>query len=198
MRFGDVRIFGGDADMAPAARIVLRGHCGGLGDRQAAMADAEIDRGIKLRIIEFRQHVRPDDAKLRGTVCDEGGDVERADADQVDAGIVGREAQGARILVAKGGFGNDSGAFEQRNSLGEDAALGHGDDDGIGHIRRALLAGGGGRNNGAGRYPPPFVSSAVEKQQRRARPGFSTTLETNGYANGDGRWRASRIIAGRS
>ncbi len=44
MAAGGVRIFGGDADVAPAARIVLRRQVGGLGDRQAAMADAQVDR----------------------------------------------------------------------------------------------------------------------------------------------------------
>ncbi|PAV93028.1 hypothetical protein WR25_00541 [Diploscapter pachys] len=92
------------------------------------MADAEIDGGVKFGIVELGQHVRPDDAELRGAVRDEGRDVESADADQLDMRHIGGEAQRAAVFVAECGFGMDTGAGEQGKGLGEDAPLGHGDD----------------------------------------------------------------------
>ena len=118
-----------DADVAPPARIVLCGHVGGLGHRHAAMADAEIDGRIELGIGELHQHVGSDDAELRGAVRDEGRDVEGADADQVDVGPVGGEAQRPAVLVREGGLGHDSRRGEQRQRLGQDAAFRHGDDE---------------------------------------------------------------------
>ncbi len=44
----DVGIFGSDPDMRPAAGIVGRRQIDWLVDRQVAMADPEIDRGINL------------------------------------------------------------------------------------------------------------------------------------------------------
>jgi hypothetical protein len=93
------------------------------------MTDAEIDRGIEFGIAEFGDHVRADDAELRRAVRDEGRDIERADADQRDVGVVGREAERAAVLVRKRRFGMDAGAGEQRQSLGEDTSLRDGDDD---------------------------------------------------------------------
>src|SRR6478609_8457248 len=46
-------ILGGDAHMAPAPRIVTARHLGRLGDRQPALADAEIDRRVDLGIVEL-------------------------------------------------------------------------------------------------------------------------------------------------
>src|SRR4051812_17973142 len=50
-------ILGGDADVAPAPRIVAARHLDRLGDGQAALADAEIDRRVDLGIVELHQHV---------------------------------------------------------------------------------------------------------------------------------------------
>ena len=53
-------------------------------------------------------------AELRRAVRDEGGDVKRAHADQLDPGILGAKAQGATVLVAERRLGHDPGACEQR------------------------------------------------------------------------------------
>ena len=129
-------IFGGDADMAPPARIVTGGQVRRLRHRQPAMADVEVDGGVQLRIVEFGEHVGADDAELRGAVRDEGGDVEGAYADQFDARILRAEAQRAALFVAERGFGHHPGGGEQRQRLGQDAPLGHRDDDGRGRRRR--------------------------------------------------------------
>ena len=73
---GDLRVLGRDADMAPAARIVAADHLGGLGDRQPAVADLEVERRVELGIVELHQHVVADDAELRRAERDEGRDVE--------------------------------------------------------------------------------------------------------------------------
>ena len=76
MAAGDVGIFGGDADMAPARRVVAAGEIGRLRDGETAAADTEIERRIDLGIVELHQHVVAGDAELRGAEGDEGGDVE--------------------------------------------------------------------------------------------------------------------------
>ena len=80
----DLGIFGGDAHMAPAPRIVAARHLGRLGDREPALADAEIDRRVDLRIVELHQHVGAGDAEMRRAEGHEGRDVEAADADDVE------------------------------------------------------------------------------------------------------------------
>ena len=92
----DLGIFGGDADVAPAPRIVAARHLDRLGDREPAIADAEIERRVDLRIVELHQHVVAGDAEMRRAEGDEGRDVEAAHADDVEVGMVGREAQLAR------------------------------------------------------------------------------------------------------
>ena len=77
----DLGIFGRDADVAPAVGIVLAHHLRRLGHRQAALADAEVDRRVDLRIVELQQHVVAGDAELRRAERDEGRDVEAAHAD---------------------------------------------------------------------------------------------------------------------
>src|SRR3546814_7328219 len=64
------RIFGRDADMAlaePRRRAAFWPR-----ERQAAMADAEIDGGIKLAVSIFVDDVRPDDAELIRPMRDAG------------------------------------------------------------------------------------------------------------------------------
>src|SRR3546814_8039170 len=58
-------IFGRNADMAfpPEIHGARRHAARGAGERQAAMADAEIDRRITLRIVKLVDDVRPDDAE---------------------------------------------------------------------------------------------------------------------------------------
>ncbi len=128
-----VRIFGRDADVAPRPRVVGRRLRGGFGDRDPAASDAEIDRRVDLRKVELHQHVVAGDAELRAAEGDEGGDVERADADQRHAGQVGRELQRAAVFVAKRLFGNDSGARQHRQRLLQDPPLGQRDDQLVGH-----------------------------------------------------------------
>ena len=53
----DGRIFGRDADVTPARRIVVRRHLGRLGDGQPAAPDAEVERCVDLGIVELHQHV---------------------------------------------------------------------------------------------------------------------------------------------
>src|SRR3546814_10542634 len=80
------RSFGRDADMAlaePRRRAAFWPR-----ERQAAMADAEIDGGIKLAVSIFVDDVRPDDAELRRAMRDEGRDIEGAHADQRDVRLV--------------------------------------------------------------------------------------------------------------
>ena len=143
MRGGDVWVFGGDADVAPPARIVSGGHVGRLGDRQPAMPDAEVHRRIELGIGEFGQHVRPDDPDLRRPMRDEGRDVERAHADQLDPRIVGREPQRAAVLVHEARFGAHARRRQQWDRFREDASLGNGDDDRAGHVGRGFTGGAG-------------------------------------------------------
>src|SRR5579875_977840 len=54
---GDLRIFGGDADMAPAARIVPLDHFRGLGDGEMALADPEVEGRVDFGVVELHQHV---------------------------------------------------------------------------------------------------------------------------------------------
>src|SRR5262249_20804185 len=61
----DFRIFGRGADAAPALGIVLPYELLGRGDREAAAADAEVERGIDLGILELHQHVVAGDAQMR-------------------------------------------------------------------------------------------------------------------------------------
>src|SRR3546814_17105242 len=78
------------------------------------MADAEIDRRIKLRIVELVDDVRPDDAELRRAVRDEGRDVEGADADQRNMRMVRPEHQRAALLVEEICRGLDTDGRQQR------------------------------------------------------------------------------------
>ena len=91
------------------------------------MADVEIDRGIKLGIVEFLDHVGADDPRLRRAMGDEGGDVEGAHADDPHCAVFAGEAQRAVGLVVERGFGHDAGARHHRQRFVEDAALGHGE-----------------------------------------------------------------------
>ena len=109
--------------MAPGTRIVLRRQIARLADRQPAMTDAEIERRVDFRIVEFHQHVVAGDAELRRAEGDEGCDVERADADQVEAGDVGGEAQLAGILVGERRFRLDADGAQDGQDFLEDAAF---------------------------------------------------------------------------
>jgi len=121
-------ILGSDAHVAPAPGIVAARHLDRLGDRQPALADAEVDRRVDLRIVEFHQHVGTGDAKMGRAECHESRNVERAHADDVEIGMVGREAQQARVGVGERRFRLDAGPRQYRRGLLQDPALGQGQD----------------------------------------------------------------------
>src|SRR5215472_5765367 len=101
MPAGDLRIFGGDAHPAPARRsLLLRDLLRGR-YHEPTVADLEIERRIDLRVLELHQDVVAGDAQMRGAEGDEGRDVEIAHAHDVEPGMVGLEAQLARILVGE-------------------------------------------------------------------------------------------------
>ena len=117
-------ILGGDAHVAPAPGIVAARHLDRLGDGQPAVADAEIDRRVDLGIVELHQHVGAGDAEMGGAEGHEGRDVEGAHADDVEVGMVGGEAELARLGIGEGRLRLDAGAREQGRRLLEDATLG--------------------------------------------------------------------------
>ncbi len=117
-------ILGGDAHVAPAPGIVAARHLDRLGHGQPALADTEIDRRVDLGIVELHQHVGAGDAEVRRAKGHEGRHVEGAHADDVEVGVVGGEAELARLGIGEGCFGLDAGAREQRRRFLEDAALG--------------------------------------------------------------------------
>src|SRR3546814_9845102 len=63
------------------------------------MTDVEVYRRVKLRIVEFLNHVRAYDANLRRPVCDECGDIKGAHADDRDIFMIGREFERPAMLV---------------------------------------------------------------------------------------------------
>ncbi len=76
-----------------------------LGDRDAADADAEVERGVDFRVVELHQHVGAANADLRRAERHEGRDVERPHPHHVELRVVGREAQPAAVLVGVVGGG---------------------------------------------------------------------------------------------
>ena len=125
----DVGIFGGDDDMAPAPRIVLPQRVDRGCDRDAALADAEIERRVDLVVVEFHQDIVAGDPDMGGSERDIGRDVEGARAHDVHTGVAGHEAQLAGGRIREGRFGHDPGAREQRQNLRQDAAIGQGEDE---------------------------------------------------------------------
>ena len=65
------------------------------------------------------------DAKRGGAERDESRDVERADANDVEIGVIGGKAQLAGIGVGEGRLGFDAGSCKHRGRFLEDAALGN-------------------------------------------------------------------------
>ena len=64
---------------------------GRLRDRQAAMADVKIDRGIEIRVGEFLDHIRTHDPDRSRTVRHKGRDIEGADADDLHLAVLTAE-----------------------------------------------------------------------------------------------------------
>jgi hypothetical protein len=61
---------------------------------------------------------------VRGAKGDEGGDIERADADEVQAGYVRGEAQLSRVFVTECRLGLDARGPQHRHQFPEDATFG--------------------------------------------------------------------------
>ena len=127
MPAGDVGVFAGDADAGELGKLGQPGFVLRLGDGNAAMADIEVERGVNFRVVEFHQHVAAANADLGGAEGNEGGDVEGADADDVEAGMVGGEAQAATGLIGVIGRGNDAGSAKQRGTFVQNTAFGEGE-----------------------------------------------------------------------
>ena len=123
---GDLGIFGGDAHMGPARRVVARHHLGGLRHHHPAAADAEVEGRVDFRIVEFHEHVVAGDAELGAAEGDDGGDVEGAHANDVERRIGGGKLELARVRVVDSRFRLDAHAREQRPELFKDTAPGQG------------------------------------------------------------------------
>ena len=105
------------------------------------MADVQIDRSIKLRIIEFVDHIGADNAQLRSAMRHKCRNVERPDTDQADVGMVCVKTEPPVIFVAESGLWHDPGPRHQRQDFGKDAPLGNGNNerlrhDAVAHIGR--------------------------------------------------------------
>src|SRR3546814_1644070 len=74
-------------------------------------------------LVELHQHVVAGDPQVGGAESDEGGDVEAAHPDDVEAGLVGGEAELAGIVVAESRLGLDADPRQQRAQFLQDAAL---------------------------------------------------------------------------
>ena len=134
MLTGDLRVFGGNANMAPPCRVVLFAEILLLGDHHAAIANSQIQRRINLRVVEFQQHVLPGNTELGRAKGDKRRDVERPDPQYRQIGNIGREFQLALVLVLKRCFGLYPGPAEHRQKFLQNSPLGHRDAQGF--IRR--------------------------------------------------------------
>ena len=121
----DVGIFGRNPKMArtiAGPRALFR-----LGNRQMAMADIEIDGRIKVRIVEFFDHIGAYDSHLRRTMCYECRDIESANANQLHVVARRRKTQGAIALVVER-IGRDYARLRHnRQSLVENTSFGNGE-----------------------------------------------------------------------
>ena len=91
------------------------------------MPDVEIDRRVKVGVVELLDHVRADNADLRGTMRHESRDVERTHADQAHVAVLAVERQCARLLVVELRLGHDPCTRHEWQRFVEDTALGHGE-----------------------------------------------------------------------
>src|SRR5262249_11197724 len=99
----------------------------GLGHRQPAGADAEVEGLVEVRVL-LLEDVAAGDAEGGGAVLDVGGDVGGADGEDAEGGDGVDELPG----LAEGGGEVEPGAGKQGDRLLVDAALGHGEDDRLG------------------------------------------------------------------
>ena len=126
---GDVGVFAGDADARLRGEVGAAGAVARFGDRDAAMADVEIERGVNLRVVELHQHVAAADAELGGAEGNEGGDIEGADPDHVQFRMISRKAQAPAALIGVVGGRNDAGGGQQRAAFVQNSSFGQGQHD---------------------------------------------------------------------
>ena len=131
---GDAGIFGGHPNMAPAARIIFGPQRRRLRHRHVATADAQVQGSVDFRILEFHQDIVAGNAHLRRAESHERGDIETAHPDNLQTRNVGGEAQQPRGGIVEGRLRFDAGAAQQRHRLVQDAALGQGNDQFLGHL----------------------------------------------------------------
>src|SRR5580658_4499795 len=79
----DLRVLGGDAQLAPARRVVAAEILGRRRDDETAMPDLQVERRVDLGVFELHQHIVAGHADMRRPESDEGRDVEIAHADDV-------------------------------------------------------------------------------------------------------------------
>ena len=92
-----------------------------------ANPDPEIDRRIKVSVIEFFDHIRADNPDLRCTVGYESRDIESAHTDQAGVGAVRGKGQRAALGIVEIGVRLHPGARHHRQRLVKDASLGDGE-----------------------------------------------------------------------
>lgn len=147
-------------------RFGTLGHC----HRDPAAPDAEVDRGIKLGIIELVDHVGSDNPDLRRAVRDERRDIERAHADDAQIRPVACEQERAAAVVEERGLWLDTCSLHQRQSLIQNSSLGDCKDDAGGHDGAAL-----GVARGKGNMADDFGSGVMD--DRRVTEGIRVQAE---------------------
>ncbi len=155
----DLRVFGGDANMAPARGIVLARKLGGLRHGKAAAPDLEVDRRIDFRIVELHQHVAADDAQRGSAEGNERRHIEAAHADDLEIAAVGAKAQLAVIGIGEGGLRPDAGTGQERQHFAQNAPFRQGQDR---RLARRILRLAAAPHAG----PPPGPSSVCSGCQR--------------------------------
>ena len=84
------------------------------------LADLQIERGVKLGIVELHQDVVAGDPEVGGPERDEGRDVEAPHPDDRQAFDIGRELQGPAVAFVKSAARLDADARQKRQNLFED------------------------------------------------------------------------------
>src|SRR6516225_236880 len=120
---GDLRVLGGDPDVARASDMLPRDPVWRRRERGPAKPDGEVERRVNLRVVEFHQHVVAGDPELSRAEGDESGDVKAAHPDQIQLRRIGREAKLARAGIFKGRLRYYTNTPEQRHHLAEDPTV---------------------------------------------------------------------------
>ena len=122
MAAGEAGVLGRDPEVAGAAGFVRV--IGAARDRQAAQPDAEIDRRVKIGVVEFLDHVGADDPDLRRAMGDEGRDVEGAYADHPHVIAGACKGERAAFGIVEFRIRLHPGARHHRQRFIKDAPLG--------------------------------------------------------------------------